>query len=211
MQLIGMLDSPYVRRTAVSLQLLGIPFTHRSISVFRGFAQFAQINPVVKAPTLVCDDGGVLMDSQLILEYAQVLAAPRSLMPTSRVDLQRALRCIGLALAAVDKAVQIYYERIIRPAEKTHAPWVDRQTKQMLAAFEGLEAEMQSRPFEVTSASIDQAGVSAAIVWHFTCQVLPDLLDPSAFPGLHRHSQQAEALPEFVAAPHGEAEYPQGR
>ena len=36
MQLIGMLDSPYVRRVAISLQLLGLPFEHRSVSVFRG-------------------------------------------------------------------------------------------------------------------------------------------------------------------------------
>ena len=37
MQLIGMLDSPYVRRVAISLKLLGLPFEHRSISVFRQF------------------------------------------------------------------------------------------------------------------------------------------------------------------------------
>ena len=68
MQLIGMLDSPYVRRVAISLQLLGLDFEHRPISVFRTFDQFRQINPVVKAPTLVCDDGTVLMDSTLIPE-----------------------------------------------------------------------------------------------------------------------------------------------
>ena len=53
MQLIGLLDSPYVRRTAISLQLLGIPFRHRAISVFRNFDEFHDINPVVKAPSLV--------------------------------------------------------------------------------------------------------------------------------------------------------------
>ena len=69
MKLIGMLDSPYVRRVAISLQMLGLPFEHQSVSVFRGFAQFQQINPVVKAPTFVSDHGEVLMDSTLILEY----------------------------------------------------------------------------------------------------------------------------------------------
>ena len=84
MQLIGMLDSPYVRRVAISLQLLGLRFEHHSLSVFSTFAQFQQINPVVKAPTLVCDDGEILMDSTLILDYAEALAAPgKSLMPTS--------------------------------------------------------------------------------------------------------------------------------
>jgi glutathione S-transferase len=55
MQLLGMLDSPYVRRVAVSLYLLDIPFVHRPISVFSGFDEFRQLNPVVKAPTLLCD------------------------------------------------------------------------------------------------------------------------------------------------------------
>ena len=67
MRLIGMLDSPYVRRVAISLQLLGLRFEHQSLSVFRTFTQFQQINPVVKAPTLICDDGEVLMDSTLIM------------------------------------------------------------------------------------------------------------------------------------------------
>lgn len=52
MQLIGMLDSPYVRRVAISLQLLDLRFEHRSISVFSTFTQFQQINPVVKAPSI---------------------------------------------------------------------------------------------------------------------------------------------------------------
>lgn len=106
MQLIGMLDSPYVRRVAISLQLLDLRFEHRSISVFRTFEQFREINPVVKAPTLICDDGAVLMDSTLIIEYAEALAAPRrSLMPVDVSGRRDALRIIGLALAACEKCV----------------------------------------------------------------------------------------------------------
>ena len=52
MQLIGMLDSPYVRRTAICLKLLGLQYEHRSLSVFRTFDEFSMINPVVKAPSL---------------------------------------------------------------------------------------------------------------------------------------------------------------
>ena len=68
MQLIGMLDSPYVRRVAVSLKVLGLPFDLDQVSVFRHFDKFAALNPVVKAPTLITDDGVVLMDSSLILD-----------------------------------------------------------------------------------------------------------------------------------------------
>src|ERR1700756_1249005 len=82
MKLIGMLDSPYVRRVAISLELYGVAFEHQSLSVFSTFDEFSRINPVVKAPTLVLDDGTMLMDSGLILEYLEALApAAKKLLP----------------------------------------------------------------------------------------------------------------------------------
>ena len=63
------------------------------MSVFRTFEQFRQINPVVKAPTLVLDDGEVLMDSTLIIDYLEALAGPeRSLMPAG---IEQRLRVIA--------------------------------------------------------------------------------------------------------------------
>jgi glutathione S-transferase len=208
MELIGMLDSPYVRRVAVSLQLLGLRFEHRPLSVFRTFEQFSAINPVVKAPSLICDDGTVLMDSTLILEYAQRLAAPgRSLMPAAIDEFRRALRVIGLALAACEKSVQIVYERNLRPPEKQHEPWMSRVTGQTLAGYRELESELTRNPPPVQSRTIDQAGVTVAVAWHFTQMMLPDVVDATAFPALRGFSARAEALPEFAAAPHGPGTY----
>ena len=69
MQLIGMLDSPYVRRVAIALIVARTPFDHRPISLFRHIDQFSKLNPLLKAPTLVTDDGTALMDSSVILDY----------------------------------------------------------------------------------------------------------------------------------------------
>jgi glutathione S-transferase len=208
MQLIGMLDSPYVRRVAVSLQLLDLPFEHRSISVFSTFAQFQQINPVVKAPSLVCDDGEVLMDSTLILEYAEALAGSRrSLMPSDLAQLRHDLRIIGLAMAACEKSIQIVYERNLRPAGKQHEPWVVRVTGQLLAAYEALESELARRPLAATSATINQAGIATAVAWHFTQQMHPEIVPAANYEGLREFSFKAESLPEFKAAPHGSGTY----
>ena len=208
MQLIGMLDSPYVRRVAISLQLLGLPFEHRSISVFRGVDEFKLINPVVKAPSLVCDNGEVLMDSTLILDYAEALAAGRkSLMPSHIAARQHALQTLGLALAACEKAVQIVYERALRPPEKRHEPWVTRVTGQLHSALHALDAQFARRPQVPRSATIDQAGLSAAVAWQFTHLTLPTVVTASDFPALHAYTLQAETLPEFQAAPHGEGVY----
>jgi glutathione S-transferase len=204
MQLIGMLDSPYVRRVAISLQLLGLPFEHRSLSVFRTFDQFRAINPVVKAPTLVCDDGTVLMDSSLILDYAATLAAPKSLLPHGLAARQAALRTIGLGLAACEKSVQLFYERTLRPPEKQHEPWAARVLGQMHAALGELEAELAKRPQRAAGQRIDAADVTTAVTWHFTERTLPGTIKDAAYPRLRELSAWAEQLPEFAAAPYGD-------
>lgn len=205
MQLIGMLDSPYVRRVAISLIALDLPFTHRSISVFRGYDTFRTLNPVVKAPTLLCDDGTVLMDSSLILDYAQALARPRTLLPAEPAALAKALHAEGLALAACEKSVQIVYEHNLRPADKRHAPWLDRVSVQLAAAYAALEAHWRSTPPPVEDVqALGQAGITSAVAWHFTQQLLPGTVDPVAHPALAALSTVAERLPAFVRAAHGD-------
>lgn len=208
MKLIGMLDSPYVRRVAVSLQLLGLKFEHQSLSVFSTFDQFRDINPVVKAPTLLDEDGVPLMDSTLILQYAESVARPSSRRtPTMPTELWRSQRLLGLALAACDKAVQLVYERQVRPAEKLHQPWADRVILQLRAALDVLEAEQLRAPLDVSSDTIPPPGVMMAITWHFIQQMVPDAAAPADYPALAEYSRQAEALPEFRAAPHGDGTY----
>jgi glutathione S-transferase len=204
MQLIGMLDSPFVRRVAISLQVLGLPFKHRSVSVFRGFDEFRGINPVVKAPTFVTDDGTVLMDSSLVLQYAESLVRPRTLWPAEPAPLARALRIVGLSLAACEKTAQIVYERGLRPAEKQHQPWVDRVSGQLQAAYTELEAQFVAEGRGLQAGALDQAAISAAVAWHFTQQMLPGCVAPGPHPALVALSQAAEQLPEFQAAPYGD-------
>ncbi|MYM38346.1 glutathione S-transferase [Duganella qianjiadongensis] len=207
MKLIGMLDSPYVRRVAVTLQLMGLKFEHQSLSVFSTYDQFRAINPVVKAPTLVADDGTVLMDSTLIIQYAEALAMPACRMtPSMPTELLRSLRVLGVALAACDKAVQLVYEHKVRPLEKLHQPWVARVTSQLLEAFDALEAELAKQPLELHKP--DHASVMTAVTWYFTQQMLGDVVVASRYPLLQAFSQQAEALPAFSAAPYGDGTYP---
>ena len=203
MQLIGMLDSPYVRRTAVSFQALGLPFEHRPVSVFSTYDAFRTINPVVKAPTLLCDDGTVLMDSTLILEYAEALAAPASLMPGGTAERLAALRVVGLALAACDKSVQIVYERNLRPAQRQHEPWVARVTEQLHAAYRELETDLagRARPAQET---LGAAQIAAAVAWRFTQEKLPGLVAGPDHPRLEALSAWAERQPPFLAWPYDE-------
>lgn len=197
-----MLDSPYVRRCAVSMKLMGIPFEHRPVSVFRHFDQFRAINPVVKAPSLVCDDGAVLMDSTLILDYLESSVDPaRRLMPSGLEARREALRITGLALAAADKCVQMVYEKEQRPPDKRHAPWLERITGQANTAYAELErAASQSRPW-LQGPRMTAADVVTACAWRFGQFYNAVEVPASRFPSLVAHSARAEALPEFAATP----------
>ncbi|KAF2391816.1 glutathione S-transferase [Pseudomonas frederiksbergensis] len=201
MKLIGMLDSPYVRRVAISAQHLGIELEHDSVSVFRHFEQFQQINPVVKAPTLILDDGEVLVDSTLIIDYLEALAGPsKSLMPSDLKQRLRSLRVIGLALAACEKSVQLYYERNLRPADIQYQPWVERVEGQLAAAYSALERELSKQPLPGGSA-IAQDGITVAVAWSFTNLVVPDQVDAERFPQIAEFTAQAEKLEAFNATP----------
>ena len=200
LQLVGMLDSPYVRRVAIALTVLDVPFTHLPLSVFSTFDAFGRINPVVKAPTLVCDGGGVLMDSTLILQWAATLS-PRRLQPAGGPALQRELRITGLALAACEKAVQIVYEHQLRPAEKLHTPWLERVSGQLRAACDLLEAEWVSAPLPARASEIGDAGITSAVAWGFMQMMVPDTVAAAGYPALAAHAEQAERLPAFAALP----------
>src|SRR3984885_7864570 len=84
MQLIGMLDSPYVRRVAIALIIAKTPFIHRPISLFRHIDQFSKLNPLLKAPPLLTEDGVALMDSSVILNPLAVVAPRVSALTPSR-------------------------------------------------------------------------------------------------------------------------------
>jgi glutathione S-transferase len=202
MKLIGMLDSPYVRRVAICLKLLKLDFEHQPVSVFRTFEAFREIHPVVKAPTLVLDDGQALIESTLILDYLQTLASSGVVLtphePAARL---RATKLTGLALAACDKTVQIVYERNLRPPEKQHEPWVDRVRIQLLAAYSLLEAELSAAPLPIHPDRLDQAGVTTAVSWRFTQMMLPGIVRDASYPSLRSFSGWAEQLPVFLDTP----------
>lgn len=201
MHLIGMLDSPYVRRTAISLEFLGVTFRHDAISVFSTFEKFHSINPVVKAPSLICDDGDVLMDSSLILQFIEsTKTGGDSLWPTNPNELQHAMRAVGLALAACEKTVQIIYKRNLRPASAQYEPWMERVTGQLLAAYAGLELEVQNRQAAFAEPR-NQASITAAVAWQFTQSVLSNIVIAEDYPYLAELSARMEKTPQFLKYP----------
>ena len=63
MLLIGMLDSPFVRRVAVSMRLLGMAYERHDWSVGRDADRIRPFNPLGRVPVLVLDSGERLIES----------------------------------------------------------------------------------------------------------------------------------------------------
>lgn len=202
--LYGMLDSPFVRRVAISLSLYELPFEHYPLSVFKDYQEFKKINPVVKAPTLKLDNGVVLMDSSLILSYFEsIVPAEKRLMPLSTPLFAKHLHQIGLALTACEKGVQISGEINRRPVEQQSSIWLDRNTEQLLAAFQSLEMliSSQNHDFSQTSQMISQADITTVVAWSYTQYRLANRVEIQKFPHLHQLANTLENLPIFKKNP----------
>jgi len=200
MQLIGYMDSPFVRRVAVTAQYLGLPYEHRELSIFRDFDEFRAINPLVKVPTIICDDGQTLVDSTLIIDYLESVAG-RSLMPASETDRIRALNIIGASMVAMEKVAQLIYETKQRPEHVQHPPWIDRLSQQLTGALELMQGSVGDGSAWLFGDEICQADITAAIGWRFVQHVVPERAPADNHPGLVAFSTRAELLPEFVACP----------
>ena len=202
MELIGMLSSPFVRRVAVTAQFLDLPYDHNPLSIFQGYDEFRKVNPLVKIPTIVCDDGEMLVDSTLIIGYLETLSAnDKKLMPEDEADRFRALQIIGVALVAMEKVVTLIYERAQRPKELQHAPWIKRLDQQLRSALDQLETIVGNGSSWLTGADIMQADITSAVAWRFVQHSVPRRISADDYPGLVAFSARAEVLAEFVACP----------
>ena len=200
MRLIGMLDSPYVRRVAISLDCLNVDFTHEAKSVFSNFEEFKSINPVVKAPTLICDDGEILMDSSLILQFVESsLSNGKNLWPEQSNLLQSAFRAVSLALAACDKGVQLIYERNLRPESTQYRPWLERVNGQLTSALDALEREIQHSPSLFST--INHASIASSIAWRFMETQVIEATKQDHYPSLSALSAGMENSPIFKKYP----------
>ncbi len=200
-KLIGMMDSPYVRRVAISLELYGVEFESHPLSVFSSFDAFSRINPAVKAPTLVLDNGIRLMDSSLILAYFEGLASPaRKLLPADPLAQASDLQTLGFILAAGEKAVQNVYEHKLRPAEKQHNPWIERITIQLLAACREWNTLLENRP---AAAVPDQVAVTSTVIWTFIQSMIPHVVHAGDFTHIQSAAELYEAHAAFEKHPFG--------
>ena len=196
MILVGQYDSPYARRVAISLMVLGIPYKHDTRSVFGDFDSMRKTNPLGRIPSLILDDGTVLIDSAAILDWIDESVGPeRALIPTKSAARRDALQRIALANGAIDKiGGGRNYESMIRPSRYRWPEWIARTTTQGMGALEALNA-LDWPAF----APLDQAQITAGCAIDYVKVTAPDLVPEGRFPVLDALWKRLTARPEFIA------------
>ena len=193
MILVGQLDSPYVRRVAVSLRLLGHDYEPDERSVFGDFDSMRETNPLARIPSLILDDGETLIDSNAILDWLDDRAGEAALLPRSGPARQAALQRIALATGAIDKIAGAVYERMIRPKKFFWQDWHDRCLTQGMGAIEALSR------LDWEGDSVDQPAITTACMLRFVEMAEPDAVTRGRFPSLDALRDRCEALAAFRA------------
>lgn len=133
--------SPFSAKVRMAAAMAGIALDARVVDTNADPAELLSANPLGKIPTLVLDDGSAIFDSRAITRYLDQLSG-RRLYPRGAEKRLRSERLEALADGIADCAIAHVYERRLRPAEKVHQPWLDRQWAKVVRALDHLDGNL---------------------------------------------------------------------
>jgi glutathione S-transferase len=202
MKLIGRNLSPYTRRVAIAMNILGVPHERVALTPWNDeqAAKIRAANPLTRVPILVLDDGETLIESGAILDHVMEGAGPdKALIPATGKARRDCLRLMALGTGVLDKGVAAFYERTKRPAEKVHQPWYDHLCAQVKGGLDTLEAQPMTPWF--LGPKMSMADITAAVAITFLRKTTPALAPAGAYPKLEALAAKCEAMPAFQASP----------
>lgn len=195
-QLVGMLDSPFVRRVAIALELYGFDYENLPLRTVGDAEAFAHYSPLKRAPSLVMPDGSTLVDSHMILAELDERAAPEACLMPSEPRARFACRqVIGVAAGLCDKAVSAFYERNFHEPAQRSQRLLERNRGQLTDSLAWLEARA---PEEwLTGSKLCHADIMVGAGLRFVGDALPDWLDFQHAPRVAAWCARLEDLPVF--------------
>lgn len=199
MILIGQYDSSFTRRIGIALTLYGLPFEHRPWSIFGDADKLRPLNPLLRVPTLVLEDGTALVEVFAILDHLdRLVPEERRLFPVDGPARTAAMRVAALSSGLADMMVVLFY--LIHLQRDPSALLVERRTAQIRDTLALLERECAaiSGPYWFGDA-LGHADIAVAATLGHLGAALPEIANLPAFPALSRFVAAIEALPVFKA------------
>ena len=197
MILIGQYDSSFVRRAGIAMRLYGLPFEHRPWSTFGDADKIRPYSPMTRVPVLVLDDGDVLIESHLILDYLDnIVPSEQAMYPRREPERHRALKVAALATNLADKAVSLFYE--INFHKDVSEAYAARCKRQIMDALTALESDRAARTGSFWfGEKIGHADIAAACALRHFNDAFPGMINMADYPALKAHCEKLEAMPVF--------------
>ncbi|MES2348118.1 MAG: glutathione S-transferase N-terminal domain-containing protein [Pseudomonadota bacterium] len=147
MKLIGSLASPYVRKVRVVLAEKKLDYEFELEDVWAADTTIDKLNPLGKVPSLIMEDGNVMIDSRVMVEYLDTLTPVCKLLPPNGRD-RADIKCWeALADGMLDAAVSVRLERIKRPVEQQSEEWMARQMRKVHLGLASLSEKLGEQPY----------------------------------------------------------------
>jgi glutathione S-transferase len=197
MILIGQYDSPFVRRVGIALTLYGLAFEHKPWSTFGEAEKIRPYNPLTRVPTLVLDDGEVLIESHSILDYLDsLMPVERRMFPVAQPARRHALKIAALGTGLSEKAVSLFYEKALH--KEISDVWDKRCRTQMSGVLAALEKDRAGRNSDYWfGGSLGHADIAVAVAVRFIPEAHPGIVAMTDYPALAADSAKLEATPVF--------------
>jgi glutathione S-transferase len=163
--------SPFVRKVWLAVEELGLQDRVERVPtnpMKRGDMADSP-NPLRKVPCLIAEDGQVLYDSPVIIEYLDSEHGGNRLIPRSGPERWKALRLQALADGMMDAAVLAMIEGMRKP-ERQSAGWIAHNRGVVERGLAALDAEAGVLKEEATVGTLTVAVALELLAIH-----LPDL------------------------------------
>lgn len=157
-----------------------------------------KINPIGKVPTLVLDDGRVLISSAVIADYLDERQPRPRFIPADPDHRLEVRQLEAIADGVMDAVAASLYEARFHDEAKRSQVWLDRQRGKVDAGLAALEKRLGRNEWLVGN---DTTLADIAIGCHlgFVTVRAPQFFSAQACPGLARLAQRLEARESFKA------------
>ena len=193
MKLVGVYLSPYVRRVAAAMISRGLPYEHEPVNGYREFEVASRYNPVAKVPSLVLDDGEILIESSAILDYLSELVPSAPLIPAGSRARRATLKLAAIGHGICEQSVRLSGARRVPVPESDTQRW----RAQVLGGLSALDA-VAGEGGALRTAPLDVAGITAIVALELLARINPDLEILPAIPRLAEFAAQHRETPPFA-------------
>lgn len=202
MKLIGSLASPYVRKSRIAFAEKKIELELVLEDVWSPTTKMTEMNPLGKVPALVMDDGGVMFDSRVIVEYADALSPVGHLIPTNGKDKAAVKTWEALCDGILDAAILIRLEKTWVGREQHRSPaWIDRQMNKIKAGLKSISEGLGSNPWCYNN-QFCLADIAVGCVLGYLLFRFPEINWRDEYPNLSTFHDKISQRPSFVDTPH---------